>query len=416
MRYRHFIARRYLFSHKQKTVINVISWISMIGVGISATALIVVLSVYNGIGELTQSLFNVFDPQLMVQPVKGKTFHTATIAYDSLCHTQGVKAVSQMVEENAWVTFRQNQAIVQLRGVDSCYSKITGLDTLLYEGTYVLKQPCHAPPKEETPWAVDNTYYLLLGAEVYYQLGLGLHTNTPIQVHIPKRGSSIGYTMEEAFNSQHAYAAGNFYIQQDIDARYVVADIDFVRQLMDYDSDECTSLAIALDADNPRQLYRTQKALRNLLGDDYTVKDRFEQQPVYYKIFRSERFGIILILSLIVVISTLNLVSSLSLLIIDKRKDINTLRSLGMQRADIKKVFFVEGVMIAAIGVVVGLAVGFVVCLLQQQFGIIKMGGGAFVVPAFPVAMRLSDFIGTFLLVLLLSTCSVYFTVRRAKV
>lgn len=403
-----FIARRYFFSRKQKTVINIISWISLVGIAVGTTALIVVLSVYNGIGNLTQTLFNSFDPPLLVQPAEGKTFCTSAFDYNALCSIDGVSAVSQIVEENAWVTYRHNEAIVALRGVDGSYHRITGLDTILYEGVYVLKR------EEESEHAqLSTTYFLLFGAEVYYNLGIREASNLPVAVHIPKRGGSLGLTMEEAFNTGYAMPGGNFYIQQDIDNMYVVADISFVRQLMDYADDECTALAVAL---NPgAKVQRVKAAVGHLLGEGFTVKDRFEQQPVYYKVFRSERLGIYLILALIILISTLNLIASLSLLVVDKRRDIALLRSLGMQRREIRRIFRVEGVMISAMGVVAGLVVGFVICFIQQRFGLVKMGSN-FVVSAFPVAMRGIDFLLTFLLVMALSSLAVFFAVRKSKI
>ena len=399
------VAWRYFFSRKQKTVINIISWISLVGIAVSTAALIVVLSVYNGIGNLTQSLFNSFDPELLVQPAKGKTFHTADIPFDSLRQMRGVAACSQLVEENAWITYRHNQAIVSLRGVDGEYPKVSGLDTLLYEGMYGLKVE-----NGNDSNALATTYFLLFGAEVYYNLGIRDASNVPVAVHIPKRGTALGMTMEQALNTAYAMPGGNFYIQQDIDNRYVVADIAFVRQLMNYADDECTALAIALEP-SLRAKGKAKVAVQNLLGEGYTVKDRFEQQPIYYKVFRSERLGIYMILALIVLIATLNLVASLTLLVLDKRKDIATLRSMGMERSQIRNIFRVEGVMIALIGVVAGLLIGFLICLLQQQTGIVKMGDN-FVVSAFPVAMRFTDFLLTFLMVTAISTLSVLAAVK----
>lgn len=400
------IARRYFFSRKQKTVINIISWISLVGIAVSTTALIVVLSVYNGIGLLTQSLFNSFDPPLLVQPATGKTFHTRDLPLAKLQQHPSVLAVSQLVEENAWVTYRQNQAIVALRGVDSQYPRITGLDTLLYEGRYSLR---------DTNLAARSTvHYLLLGAEVYYNLGIRSTASTPIAVNIPKRGStSMGLTLDQALNTAYAMPGGNFYIQQDIDNRYVVADIDFVRHLMDYTPDECTALAIALAPHANTQ--HAKDDIRTLLGDGYRVLDRFEQQPLYFKVFRSERLGIYLILALIVLIATLNLVASLSLLLLDKRRDIATLRSLGLLAADIRRIFRIEGVMIALIGILAGLILGFVICFLQQHFGIVKMGSN-FIVSAFPVAMRPLDFLTTFLLVMAISTLAVFAAIRKKRI
>lgn len=385
-------------------MVNIISWISLAGIGVGTMALIIVLSVYNGIGQLTQSLFNAFDPSLLVQPAKGKTFSASTIDFDALTKVKGVEAVSQIAEENAWITHGQNQSIVQLRGVDGNYTKITGIDTLLYDGEYLLADTLY-----DDSTAVN---YLVLGGQIAYDLGLSAHSVRPMAVHIPHRGGGIGHSMEEAFNTGYAYPIGTFYIQEEIDARYVVAHIDFVRQLMNYAPDECTSLAISL---SPSASAKAQQQIEQILGPGFTVKNRLQQQPLYYKIFRQERFGIYLILSLIILISTLSLVASLSLLIIDKRRDIRTLQSMGMERSQLRRTFFLEGVLISTVGVAAGLLAGFVICFIQQQFGLIPMGNGNFVTTAFPVAMRLVDFITTFLLVTGLSTLAVFFTVRRAR-
>lgn len=403
-----FIARRYLFSRKEKTVINIISWISLIGITVSTLALIVVMSVYNGIGQLTQSLFNIFDPELLIEPAQGKTFHTSAIDYDALQNTPGVENISQIVEENAWITMRQAEAIVQLRGVDESYGHACGLDTMIAEGEYLLRDAYYDGAD------TIRQDFLLMGWNIMMRLGVNSMTNTPLALHIPKRGtSSIGFSMDEAFNNGYAFPAGAFRIQEEIDNLYVVADIDLVRYLMSYATDEVTALAVTLK--DSKQMASVKRQLRTLLGDGYTVKDRFDQKPLYYKIFRSERLGVFLILSLIVLISTLNLIASLSLLIINKRKDIGTMRALGMEAQQIRRVFFTEGILIALVGVVAGLLLGFITCLLQQHFGIIKLGANA-IVDAFPVAMRLIDFIATFLVVTLLSTLVVAFTVRRAKI
>ena len=405
-----FIAKRYLFNRKRGSVVGIISWISLAGIAVSTMALVIVLSVYNGIGKLTQTLFNVFDPELVIQPAKGKTFHTSDIDYAAIKALPTVSRVSEIAEENAWLTRRQAESIVQLRGVDTAYAALSGIDTMIYDGEYLLNGTWLDPDGILQPIP-----YMVFGAEIFYSMGLNASSNEPVAIHIPKRGSGLGLTVEDAFNNGYAYPAGNFFIQQDIDNRYVITHIDLVRQLMDYAPDEVTALAVQTTGTRSA-LNRSKKALRQILGPEFTVKDRFEQQPLYYKIFRSERLGVYLILSLIVLISTLNLIASLSLLIIDKRKDIATLRSMGMPTEQIRRTFVSEGLLISLVGVAVGMFVGFVICLLQQQFGIVKMGHGNFISPAFPVAMRPLDFLITLLLVMTLSALSVLFTVRRAKV
>ena len=408
-----YIARRYFFSRKRRTVVNVISWISLVGIAVSTAALVVVLSVYNGIGEVTQGLFNSFDAPLVVQPAKGKTLHASQSDLDALRGVEGVAAVAQVVQENAWMTYRHNEAIVALRGVDGVYHRVTGLDTLLYEGTYRLADTMLTAADEEGVADTAVLHYLLMGAEVYYNLGVRDVSNVPVAVHIPKRGAALGLTMQEAFNTGYALPGGNFYIQQDIDNRYVVTDIAFVRSLMDYAPDECTQLCLGITPDAKPE--RVKERVRALLGDGYRVMDRFEQQPIYYKVFRSERLGIYLILALIVLISTLNLVASLSLLMMDKRHDAATLRAMGMEGRAVRRIFRIEGLMISGLGVLAGLLLGFIVCFVQQRFGIIKMGSN-FVVSAFPVAMRGVDFLNTTVMVTALSGLAVLFAVRKTKI
>lgn len=403
------IAVRYLFSRKQRSVVNVISWISLVGLMVSTMALIVVLSVYNGIGDVTKSLFNTFDPELVIEPAEGRTFHTSDIDMGALMRTEGVERVARIVTETAWVTYGQNQAIVKLRGVDTNYAALTGIDTLLALGEYRL--------------TAEGTTTLVVGGQIFHDLAMRLPSAIPAAVHIPKRGTtSLGLTMDQAFNIGYAYPVGNFFIQQDIDRQYVLTDIAFVQRLMNYAPDECTSLALKLapGADVEKVKRSLTPAPLQKRGESpapaLVVKDRHDQQPLYYKIYRTERLGIYLVLSLIVLISTLSLVASLSLLIINKRDDIFILRSMGMERRTIRRAFLAEGLLICAMAVVLGLVLGFVVCWLQQTFGIIRMGDGNFVVSAFPVSMRAVDFLATFLLVMAISTLSVALTVRRARV
>lgn len=396
-----FIARRYLFSQKRRSVINVISWISLIGIAISSMALIVVLSVYNGIGTLTQSLFNIFDPELKIEATEGKTFHLDDIAYNDIISLPTVSYASPIVEENMWITYKERNKIATVRGVADNYAAMTGIDTMLHLGRFELTNS-------------QSNQYIVMGLGVYYELGINSYdAHVPLGIHIPKRNAAIGgLSFERAFNSEYALTTGAFNIQDDFDRKYILANIDFVRQLMNYTYDEVSWIAI--NVLHPDDLSSTKAEIQRLLGKGYTVKDRFDQQPLYYKIFKSERMAIFLVAALIVLISTLNLISSLSLLIIDKRKDIKTLKCMGANKHLIRTTFFTEGLLIALVGVLSGMAAGFVVCLLQQEFGIIKMGEN-FVVSSFPVAMRAVDFVAVFVLVSLLSLVAITYSVFRNK-
>lgn len=407
MRYRLLIAWRYFFARRHRSVVNIISRVSLGGIIVCAFSLILVLSVYNGIGKLTQQLFNVFDPELLIEPVEGKQFHCDDAILAQLRATDGVDDVAPIVEEKAWATYREHQAIVQLRGIDSHYTRQTGLDTLLADGVWMLGQADSG-----------GMPYLVLGGELYYHLGISRYSNSPIQLLIPRRGSTIGTTLEDAFNGSLAYPTGYFVIQQDIDSRYAVCDIALTRQLLDYADDEYTALSVSLQPKADAKKVRT--ALLERLGDAcpdvrFQCRDRMEQQPLYYKVFQSERLAIYLILSLITLVASLTLVASMRLLVIDKRDGSNVLQALGLTERDVRKVYTLQGMMIVATGCIVGLLAGFVVCLLQQRLGIVKMGEN-FVTEAFPVAMRGIDFLYVFLIVMVIGTLAVVTTVRQTPV
>ena len=405
------IAVRYLFSRKQRSVVNVISWISLVGLMVSTMALIIVLSVYNGIGDITKSLFGTFDPELVIEPAEGKTLHITDIGLEHLASFEEVEIVSPIVTETAWITYGQNQAIVKLRGVDCNYADLTGLDTLLNQGEYKLS--FSSPISGE-----ESVATLIVGGQIFHELGMHLPATMPAAVHIPKRGTTaMGLTMDQAFNIGYAYPVAGFFIQQDLDRQYVVTDLAFVQRLMNYAPDECTSLALKLKpGTDPDKVKQVLHSSLTTLHSPLIVKDRYDQQPLYYKIYSTERLGIYLILSLIILISTLSLVASLSLLIINKHSDIFILKSMGMECTTIRRAFLSEGLLICALATVAGLVLGFIVCFLQQQFGIVRMGDGNFVVSTFPVAMRAVDFLITFLLVMAISTFSVTLTVRRARI
>ena len=398
------IAVRYLFARGKKTVVTFISWVSLTGLTVSTAALIVVLSVYNGIGDITKSLFGTFDPPILVEPQAGKTLPLTDDTHAALLKIDGVERVAPIVDENAWITYNERQAIATLRGVDSSYAPLSGIDTMMANGHYMLH--------------VDGLPTLVVGGELFYNLGIHLLSNTPATVMIPRRGTSqTGFTLDDAFNVGHAYPIGLFFIQQDIDGRFMIADISFVRQLMNYADNECTSLAVGLAPEaNVGQVKQAVSRVMAQQGIEVNVRDRQEQQPLYYKILRTEHLGIYLVLSLIVLISTLSLVASLSLLVINKRSDVFILKSMGLPTRRIRRAFLCEGLLICGMAVVAGLTIGLLLCVAQQQLGLIRMGDGNFIVEAFPVAMRLTDFIYSFILVMLISGLSVWLTVHRANI
>ena len=395
-----YIAKRYFSSKKKKkNVVHIISLISLIGICIGTMALVIVLSVYNGFGKVIEQLGNVFNPELLIEAKEGKTFHLADFPIDEISEIDGVAVFSSSVEENAWLTYRKNETIVTLRGVSDNYHQWSGIDSLVDRGEYLLTD-------EELDFAV-------LGYGIFYDLGINLRDpNYRIRVNIPKRKKSLSLNLTENFNSGYLFPAGHFSIHDESDQKYVLTNIDFARNLLNYADDEVTSVQIGLKKN--ANVAKIQKKIKTLLGDDYSIKNRHEQQELFHKVYRSEKVMIYIILLFIVFIATFNLIGSIYLLMIDKKKDIAILKSMGMTFKDVRKVFFFEGIIISSVGAVAGVAVGVVFCAIQQYFKIIKVSE-TFVMDSFPVSIQIADIVTVLLLVSFISIFSVGLTVSRMK-
>lgn len=342
-------------------------------------ALIIVLSVFNGFEGLVISLFNSFDPPLKVTPATGKTFSSNTFPWEDINKIQGVKAVTKVIEEKALLKYGTNQFLASLKGVDDNYLDWTGLDSMMTEGSLTLKF-------KDQPLAVA-------GMGVAYYLGINLNDySTLIEVYAPKRSSSNFANPESAFQRMDIRPAGFFSIQQDFDIKYVIVPISFTRELFEYD-DELTAVEISVDSE--KSLPEVQATLKAMLCENFIVKNRFQQQEMLYKIMHSEKFAIFLILSFILLIATFNMVGSLSMLILEKRKDIAVLYSLGADNGLVRKIFITEGLLIVLTGAVAGIILGTLVCIMQQQFGFVKINaqGGSFLITAYPVDMYWKDFV-----------------------
>lgn len=380
-----YIAWRYLKSKKSHNVINIISGISVAGVTIGTMALIVVLSVFNGFEGLVVSLFNTFDPPLKVIPVKGKTFTSTAFPWQAIEAIEGVENATGIIEEKALLKYGSKQFLATLKGVDDNYTEWTGLDSMISEGVLLLKY-------KDQPLAIP-------GMGIAYYLGINLNNyDDLIEVYAPKRLASNYANPENAFHRLDIRPSGIFSVQQDFDTKYMIVPLSFTRELFDY-TDELTSVEISLSKD--ADMNAMQEKVKQVLGSSYTVKNRFEQQEVLYKIMRSEKFAIFLILSFILFIATFNVIGSLSMLILDKRKDISILYALGANNKLVQRIFMTEGILVAFSGAVAGMLLGALICILQQQFGLVKINaeGGSFLINAYPVLMDWKDFVTVFLVV-----------------
>ena len=394
-----YIAWRYLKSKKSHNVINIISGISVAGVTIGTMALIVVLSVFNGFETLVISLFNSFDPPLKISPYKGKTFDVTTYPWAEIASIPGISAQTAVIEEKALLRYGTAQFLVTLKGVDSSYQNWTGLDSMMTAGSLTLEF-------KDQPFAV-------VGQGVAYYLGINTDDyNTFIEAYAPRRSGKIGANPEQAFNRLDIRPSGVFSVQQDFDTRFVIVPIAFSRELFEY-TNEITSIEIALEKDSDSE--EIQRFIRQKLGPGFAVKNRFEQQETLYRIMHSEKWAIFLILSFILVIATFNVIGSLSMLILDKKKDIAILHSLGADKKLIRRIFMAEGLMVSLSGAIAGLVLGAVICFVQQKFGIVRINaeGGSFLISSYPVQMQWLDFLYVFITVSVIGMLAAWIPVRN---
>ncbi len=392
-----FIARRYLLSRKKHHAINLVSAISAIGVMGGSIAFILVLSVFNGFEQVVMSLFSSFEPDLKITAIKGKTFVLSEEEKSSILEIEEVAQYQEVVEEMALLRYRQRQHIALLKGVREDFTRTTGLDTMLFAGKFELQEGGIARG--------------VMGAGIAYKLGVNLQDfQNPVEVFLPDRTAGIG-EISSSFNHLPMFPAGIFSIQQDIDNKYVLVPVGFMRELLHYNR-EMTSLELAVSS--PAMVNNVKNSVRKLLGDKFRVQDKFEQQELLYRIIHSEKWAIFAILSFILLLAIFNVVGSLTLLILDKRKDIAVLQTLGASNSTIRKIFLLEGLQISFWGNLAGLLIGGTLAFVQQRYGIIGIGqADTLVIDAYPVKINPSDFLLIFAIVMGIGAIAAWLPVRR---
>lgn len=395
-----FIARRYLIAKKSHNIINIITLISVIGVMVGSGALIIVLSVFNGFEGLVMGLFNSFNPDIRVTVAEGKAFTLSQDQKQSLGRIPGIAYVVETVEETALARFGDQQHIVTMKGVEDDFLKMTPLDSFMLNGFYTLGSAGR-------PAAV-------MGAGAAYYLGIYPQDfSIPMTLYVPKRTrKTLTGLPDQTLNAAQVHVAGVFALQQEYDVSYVILPVHLARELMEYDR-ECTALEIGLSPGAGETQVRRE--ISRVMGGGFDIKNRYEQQSTLYKVMRSEKWAVFLILTFILIIAAFNMVGSLSMLIIDKRKDIGILHSLGAGKNLIKQVFYAEGLLISLSGGLLGLLLGGLIALLQQEFGLIRLGGGegTYIVDAYPVKVMLSDFLLVFVTVILIGLATTWYPVRQ---
>ncbi|MEY8719604.1 FtsX-like permease family protein [Bacteroides stercorirosoris] len=396
-----YIARRYLFSKKKHNAINIISGISVCGVALATLALVCTLSVFNGFQDMVAGFFTAFDPELKITVREGKVFEPGTAAIREVRALPEIDVWTETLEENAMVQYKDRQAMAVIKGVEDNFEQLTSIDSLLYgAGEFILHDSI-----------VD---YGVLGVELISELGTGLQFVDPLQVYAPKRNVRVNMANPSAsFNRDYLFSPGVVFVvnQQKYDARYILTSLDFARRLFNYDT-EVSAIELKLKPDADASA--VQRKISRMLGDDYVVLNRYEQQADVFRIMEIEKFISYLFLTFILAIACFNVIGSLSMLILDKREDAETLRNLGADDRLIARIFLFEGRLISLFGALAGIILGLLLCFFQQRFGIISLGGGSgsFIVDAYPVSVHVTDVILIFITVIAVGFLSVWYPVH----
>ena len=397
-----YIARRYLFSKKSNNAINIISAISVCGVAITTMALVCTMSVFNGFQDLVATFFTAIDPELKVTPAIGKTMDANHPSLLKVKQLDCIDLCSNTLEDKALIIANKRQAMINIKGVDDHFEKATDLSRLLYgEGSFIL----HA----------DVLEFGIPGIQLAAQLGLSTAFDQPIQVYAPRKGERINTANPmSGFNQDELYSPGVVFAvkQAKYDANYILTSIGFAQKLFDQKG-KISALEIKLK--KGESIAEAKEQIKELLGDDFDVKDRYEQQEDVFRIMEVEKLIAYLFLTFILLVACFNIIGSISMLMIEKKDDVQTLRHLGATDRQITGIFLFEGRMISTFGAMAGVVIGLILCYLQQTFGFITLGdsSGTFVIDAYPVSIHLTDVFFVFVTVLIVGYMAIWFPVRN---
>lgn len=391
-----YIAKRYLFAKKSRNAINVISSVSVAGVTVGTMALIIILSVFNGLEKMVNGIFNTFDPDIKITAAEGKTFTPDSLALKYISEIPGVASWSLTLEENALLKYGDRQYIATIKGVDDNYKEVTQIDSSMFEGEFSLKN------NNGRPWAVPG-----LGVAKY--LGIRINFVEQLNIIVPRKSAGLNLNPENALKNTYILPSGIYEVEKEYDSKYVYIPLDLAQYLLE---DENAVTSIEIKFSNTADPGSVQKQVEKYFGNDYKVQNRYQQQEIFYKVMKSERLAIFIILTLILIIASFNIIGSLTMLIIEKERDVNILRSLGANNDLIRKIFIFEGWMISILGAFLGVILGFIICWIQQKYGLVKLNSETLLMEAYPVVMKLRDFIIVPATVLIIGYWAAWYPVR----
>ena len=395
MKFPVFIARRYLFAKKTHNVINVISYISVVGIAIGTFALIVVLSVANGYDSLTKKLYSVFSPDIRVSAVEGKTFIPDSVMLEKIQAVKGVLDYSKTLEENVLISYKLHnnyvsksttQSIATMKGVDQHYENVSGITRKQIDND---SEHSFITMGEFRLWHSDIPQ-TVIGIGIQQTLGVNLSFLVPLEVWVPRRGAKVSMTNPlDAMSYGNVYPCGIFAIEQTFDNNYFFVPIEFAQDLLAYTNEVS---AIEIKTDSAANINTIQRQIKEIVGDEFDVKNRYQQNETLYRMLSSEKYAIYMILVFIITLFAFNIIGLISMLIVDKKKDIDTFKVLGCNSKTVKQIFYYQGCMIAIGGAIIGLITGILLCLAQQYFKIIKLPN-MFIIDAYPVEIQISDIV-----------------------
>lgn len=397
-----FIAKRYLFSKKSHNAINVISLVSVCGIAVATMAMVAALSVFNGFGDLVETTFSAFDPELKITAVKGKVFDYHTPSFEEALKNPDIEFISESLEDNVLLRFNNRQVPVILKGVSEDFKYLTQMDKLIIDGSFKLRE--------------DVVDYATLGSGLAYTLGVRPGYVDPIEIFVPKRDVQVNLANPAAaFSQGNVQVGGVFNLNQpQFDEQMAIVPIELVRLLFRY-SNEVSSLDIKLK--DGASVQKVSRSIALLIGNEYLVEDRFEQQKESYRMLQIEKWVTFFILSFILIIAAFNVVGPLSILIIEKQNDIKILKSMGTPNETIARIFLFEGWLISFSGILIGLVLGVGISFLQQHFGLLKLGStpGAYLVDAYPVIVKFSDVLLTLIIVSVICISTIIYPIHNLK-
>ena len=371
-----FIAKRFFYTKRKNHFVNIISLVSLVGVCVGTSALILVLSVFNGFEDLVLSMYNSFDPDIKITCKKDKTFNY-TKFNEKISSLNEIESMVLVLEENVLLKYNNQEFIATIKGVSKNYHEIINVESILIDGDYINNY--------------KNNNVAVIGSGIAYYLSMGLGgVFDQLQIFLPNRNATTLLNPQTAFKKSLLLPVGVFRIQAEIDKKYIITPIEFIQELAEK-RNEVSSIEIKIS--DLKKSKEVKKELHNILGNDYIIRNRIEQKEILYKILNNEKIAVFLILVFIILIATFNVIGSLSVLILDKKKDIISLKNIGASKKEIEKIFFNTNMLNVLFGVFLGISIGVCLSLIQKEFGLVSMGEGNFIVSSYPVSLSLKDIV-----------------------